>query len=239
MTDLICFQSIPFFTLILTILTIYFLNFAWVIIFITQINILSNIPIPAIISIFPLISLFLVVIYILKRSRKIIERSELRQINASELDDNVINLVFEQYKLCNEIFLQVFESRSKINQFYITILSGLIVAVSAIIGFQSSSDFRNQIEFSFGFTGIIICALWYYHIEVIKIRQVVKLQVIHDIERFLPYPSLLSEAEYYADVSARFKLISNVNIEQAIAILLAVPFLILSAYSLLSIAGIS
>ncbi|ADB58813.1 RipA family octameric membrane protein [Archaeoglobus profundus] len=125
--------------------------------------------------------------------------------------------LLEQYKLFVEMADRVSNRRMHTNMFYISLVSALIAVTSVL---REVGSFNSVIILSISGLGIIVCILWYVHIESYRKLNSAKFTVIHEIEKYLPYPCYYKEWEVLE--KSRYVLLSK--IEQGITIIFAIIF---------------
>lgn len=136
------------------------------------------------------------------------------------------NLLLEQYKTYVEMTDRISARRSDANKFYVTILTGLFAVVSFVIGedsFQVTE--KNVVLFAISLFGMLICAIWFFNVNSYRSINKVKFEVIHDIEKSLPYPCYAREWELLTGDRSKYLQFSKV--EQVVPVTLGACYLVL------------
>lgn len=107
---------------------------------------------------------------------------------------NTTQTFTEQYKLYVELMDRVSERRLKVNQFYLSLISALLIGV---LVFHDKSDISFKIIFTFASLLItVICLVWISNIKSYKQLNTGKFKVIMEMEKKLPYPCFSREWEF-------------------------------------------
>ena len=141
--------------------------------------------------------------------------------------------ILEQYKMFVEMADRVSTKRGQANMFYISLLSGIIIATSAIIEKKLFVDFSTLINFSTAILGLIICFVWRRTILSFRTLNTAKFKVIHEMESHLPFACYDKEWEYLTR-DKKNKYTQLTASETYIPILLTLPFVALFIYSIVS-----
>ena len=141
--------------------------------------------------------------------------------------------ILEQYKMFVEMADRVSTKRGQANRFYISLLSGIIIATSAIIEKKLFVDFSTLINFSTAILGLIICFVWRRTILSFRTLNTAKFKVIHEMESHLPFACYDKEWEYLTKDKTN-KYTQLTSSETYIPILLKLPFVALFIYSIVS-----
>lgn len=138
--------------------------------------------------------------------------------------------LLEQYKLYVELADRVSDRRIKTNQYFITLLSGLLVVLSFALHKDQQttlSQYQPYIVFSVGLLGIILCLVWQINIRSYRQLNSQKFQVIHDMEKQLPYPLFTKEWELLGEGKDRKKYLQLSRVEKWVPLILSIPFFII------------
>ena len=149
-----------------------------------------------------------------------------------EYGDKFKDHLIEQYKTYVEMTDRVSSRRTQIGQFYISLLSGLLVLLSLVVGSGSFGNMLNIIFVAVAVLGIALCTIWSINIRSYKQLNKGKFKVIHEIEEQLPFPCYTREWEILEEGKKSGKYLQLTRVEQYVPLALSVPFLILLAYSL-------
>ncbi|MFA0960251.1 hypothetical protein AB9P05_00435 [Roseivirga sp. BDSF3-8] len=143
--------------------------------------------------------------------------------------------LLEQYKLYVELADRVSDRRIKTNQYFITLLSGLLVVLSFVLHKDQQatlSRYQPYIVFSVGLLGIILCLVWQLNISSYRQLNSQKFQVIHDMEKHLPYPLFAKEWQLLGEGKDRKKYLQLSRVEKLVPVILSLPFVVLFIYAL-------
>ncbi len=143
-------------------------------------------------------------------------------------------VILEQYKIFVEMSDRVSTKRGQANMFYISLLSGIIIATSAIIEKKLFADFSTAINISTSVLGIIICFIWRRTIISFRALNTAKFKVIHEMESHLPFACYDKEWEYL-NKGKQNKYTQLTASEVYIPLLLTLPFIALLIYSVVSL----
>ena len=154
--------------------------------------------------------------------------------------DNFQAHLMDQYKLCVEMADRVSVRRGQANTFYISLLSALLALLSLVIDKQLFAGPSSVLLFLTSLLGLALCLAWYVNIQSYKQLNSLKFQVIHEMEKSLPFPCYLREwdilKERRGDKKKRY--IRLTTVEKYIPLIFATPYLCLLLYTLLVFAGI-
>ncbi|MBC1240456.1 hypothetical protein [Nostoc sp. 2RC] len=154
--------------------------------------------------------------------------------------DNYQNHLLEQYKLYVEMADRISARRVQINSFYITLLSGLL----AIISVFGNKDFLSKLQntrlqyislFLLGLLGLILCFIWHSNIISYKQLNSAKFKVISEVEKNLPFAIYEREWEILKKDREYKVYLEQTLVEKYVTFILAIPYLILSIYSLFAL----
>jgi len=140
--------------------------------------------------------------------------------------------LMEQYKLYVEMTDRVSIRRAQTNQFYITLLSGLLALLSIIIERNIISTFQNIVITAVAFLGLVLCFLWNVNINSYRQLNSAKFKIIHELEKNLPYPCYDKEWEILGEGKKQKIYFQLTRVEQYVPIIIAIMYSILLVYSL-------
>jgi energy-coupling factor transporter transmembrane protein EcfT len=87
------------------------------------------------------------------------------------------------------------QRRAQTNQFYLTVLSALVVILSLVISNKLYLSFLNLVIGVVGVVGIIFCFIWHFNIQSYRQLNTGKFAVIHEMEAKLSYAPFKREWE--------------------------------------------
>ncbi|RLI03069.1 hypothetical protein DRO38_03190 [Candidatus Bathyarchaeota archaeon] len=140
--------------------------------------------------------------------------------------------LIEQYKLYVEMADRVSARRAQTNRFYISLLSVLLALLSIVVTREVFNGILSVIFVAVGILGIALCFLWYVNIRAYRQLNSGKFKVIHEMEQRLPFPAYEREWEILGKGKESKKYLKLTRIEQCVPFALAIPYLLLLAYSL-------
>jgi energy-coupling factor transporter transmembrane protein EcfT len=147
-------------------------------------------------------------------------------------EDQKQKIIFEQYKLYVEMADRISQRRAQTNQFYLTILSALVVILSFIVSNHLYAKILNLVIVVVGVVGILLCIIWYYNIESYKQLNSGKFKVIHEMEAALPFAAYKREWEILGKGKKRKIYFPITHIEKYL------PLIMVGLYVLLIICSI-
>lgn len=141
------------------------------------------------------------------------------------------DLLLEQYKMYVEMHDRISARRNQVNSFFISLLSGLL-AIFSIASNQGQTLNFPLVGLVVGFLGSILCILWNFNIRSYRRLVERKIQVILEMEEFLPFycynkESFLREQ----DLTGRTYL-RPTSLEQYVSVVFGIVYIILMFYSL-------
>jgi hypothetical protein len=144
------------------------------------------------------------------------------------------NLLLDQYKMYVEMHDRISARRNQVNSFFISILSGLL-AIFSIASNQGPMFNFALIGLVVGFLGFILCILWYFNIRAYRRLVQRKIQVILEMEEFLPFYCYNKENFLREQDLSKNTYIRPTSIEQYVSIIFGIVYLVLMFYSLFKI----
>lgn len=149
-----------------------------------------------------------------------------------EYGDRFKDHLIEQYKIYVEMADRVSSRRTQIGQFYISLLSGLLILLSLVVGLGSFRNIMTMIFTAVSALGIALCIIWYVNIRSYKQLNEGKFRVIEDMEKQLPFPCYVREWEVLKKGNKDGGYLQLTHVEKYVPIVLSVPFVLLLVYSL-------
>lgn len=140
------------------------------------------------------------------------------------------NILIEEYKIYVEMSDRISTKRAQSNMFFITIISGLFIALAAILkeGYLIEIN-RIYIYTSISILGILICLFWNRTILSYKKLNDAKFKVIHELEEQLPFACYTKEWDYLKEN----KYGTLTSFEIILANVLCFVFIVILFYSLI------
>ena len=148
------------------------------------------------------------------------------------MDDKTILL--EEYKLYVEMADRISSRRAQTNKFYISILSGILAFISITLEKEFLSGYQNLTILAISLLGIGFNVLWYINIQSYRQLNSGKFKVIHEMEQQLPFPCYDREWSLLGEGKDSKKYYQLTRVEKYVPYFLAIPYLLLFVYSLVS-----
>lgn len=151
------------------------------------------------------------------------------------------NEYLEIYKLHVEMADRISERRGKTNQFYVSVLSAIIIAVGFFLKELSPLSFIRTELFLLivSIAGLLLCILWWFNIKSYRQLNTLKFKTLHELEKRLSYSFyerewvLAGKKKSESDEnSSSVKYIQLTKVEQFSPILLSIPYFVLLFYSI-------
>ena len=147
-----------------------------------------------------------------------------------EYGDEFKGHLLEQYKLYVQMADNISERRAKTNQFYISLLSAILVLVAIFVEKTILEHLENAVFFAVGVLGIFLCVLWYVNILSYRQLNSGKFKVIHELEGHLPFPCYGREWEKLGRGKESKKYFRLTRVEAYIPLALGMPYAVLLIY---------
>jgi cbb3-type cytochrome oxidase subunit 3 len=135
--------------------------------------------------------------------------------------------LFEQYKLYIEMADRISQRRAQTNQFYLTVLSALVVILSFVVSNHLYQNFLNIVIFVIAFIGILLCIIWYYHVQSYKQHNKGKFAVIHEMEAMLPFAVYKREWEILGEGKDKKIYLPFTHVEKYLPFIMAMLYIFL------------
>ena len=149
-----------------------------------------------------------------------------------EYGDNFKEHLLEQYKLFVEMMDRTSRRRTQTNMFYVSLLSGLLALLSIIVDKDVFSDFQIVIFMIVGVLGLVLCVVWYVNIGSYRQLNKGKFEIIHEMEKKLPFPCYTKEWDVL-DKGKDYKTYRRLSkVEQRVPIIMIIPYVLLMLFSL-------
>lgn len=138
--------------------------------------------------------------------------------------------LLEQYKLYVEMADRVSSRRIQTNRFYISLLSGLLALLYVFAG-RDTSSLLPIVTLAIGIIGLVLCGLWVVNLRSYRQLNRGKFQIIHEMEEHLPFPCYKKEW----DILSKTGYLQLTRVENGIPVVMALPYLLLFLYSIMSL----
>lgn len=141
-------------------------------------------------------------------------------------------ILLEQYKLYVEMADRISARRGQTNNFYISILSGILALLSITLDNQLLVPYQTPVIFSISLLGISLNILWNINIRSYRQLNSGKFEVIHEMEKQLPFACFDREWELLGRGKVGKKYLQLTVIEKYVPFFLCIPYLFLLTYSI-------
>lgn len=149
-------------------------------------------------------------------------------MNREEYGEKFQDHLLEEYKLYVQMADNISERRDRSNAFYLTLLSGLLVIVSAIGTIWGADSVTASLMVGIiGVVGILLCVVWFFNIRSYRQLNRGKFKVIHLIEQQLPLACYDEEWEMLGRGEDRRKYWPFTHVEKWVPVIMAVPYFLL------------
>ena len=142
----------------------------------------------------------------------------------------------EQYKLYVEMADRVSQRRDQSNRFYVALLGALAAILVIAARFVLSDDgetsmFMTAVFLASGAFGAILSIIWCLNIRSYRVLNSAKFEIIHELEKRLPFDGYTKEWEILRPPDGSPKYLQLTVVEQFAPILVFATFLALAGYS--------
>jgi hypothetical protein len=150
-----------------------------------------------------------------------------------KLDEKTQEMLLEQYKLYVSMADNISARRSQTNAFYITVLS-VVLTILSLSAEKFTNDLQYVALFIVSILGLILCYVWSINIRSYRQLNSGKFKVIHEMEKQLPFACYSREWKILEQGENAKKYIQLTRIEYYIPYILAIPYIFLLIFVLLS-----
>jgi len=145
--------------------------------------------------------------------------------------------LLEQYKLYVQMADNISERRDRSNAFYFTLLSGLLLVVSAIVAiWGADSPVAALMVGVIGLVGFLLCVIWFFNIRSYRQLNSGKFKVVHKMEEELPFACYDEEWEILGRGKSWRTYWPFTHVEKFIPIVMGVPYVLLMVCCVLKLA---
>ena len=148
-------------------------------------------------------------------------------MDEKKFGDKFYDLLIEEYKLYVETVDRVSNRRNQTNQFYISILTGLLTVIAFIFSSSFFEKNRGYLLLIASLMGLMFCFVWAVNIYSYRQLNKGKFKVIQDIEELLPFRPFQSEWNYLGKGLNPKKYLQATKIEQFVPIIISVLYVIM------------
>jgi len=150
----------------------------------------------------------------------------------SASSDEISPELIDQYTAYVNTTLDVSNRRLRNNRFYVLLLSGTLAVISVLANTEIIQEFGLLLAGSLGLT---LCILWYLSIISYKQLNSGKYRVIEEMEEDLPFDPFGREWEILDRGENWGTYITHTRVERKIPGVLALPYLMITIYSLVNL----
>ncbi len=144
--------------------------------------------------------------------------------------DSKTEVILEQYKMFVEMTDRVSERRLKTNQFYVGLSSVILAFLAFAFEDLDIGKDQNQLDtvlMAMGALGLIINIIWFVNIRSYRNLNSGKFDVIHEMEKQLPFNPYDLEWDFIKRKRKKSFYIQLSIVEQYLPVALAIPYLLL------------
>ena len=106
-----------------------------------------------------------------------------------------IDPILELYKLHAELADRVSQRREGANRLFVSLLTGLLVFLAALLRFGTGDLGAGAVMGLFGAAGLLLSAAWFIVLRSYRQLNTGKFEALHELEKKLPYPFFAREWE--------------------------------------------
>lgn len=103
--------------------------------------------------------------------------------------------LLDLYRLHAELADRVSQRREGANRLFVSLLTGLMVFLAALLRLGTGELGANAVMFFFGIAGVMLSAAWFVVIRSYRQLNTGKFEALHELERHIPYPFFQREWE--------------------------------------------
>ncbi len=156
-------------------------------------------------------------------------------MNPTEYGENYSNHLLEQYKLYVEMADRISQRRDQSNRFYSGLLAAMIALMAVLVRLDISEDVWILVFLGGGLFGSFLSVVWLVNIRSYRSLNTAKFTVINELEKSLPAQGYTNERKLLRPPGATPKYFQLTRVEQLVPLLMLLPFLGLSIYSVLQL----
>ena len=107
--------------------------------------------------------------------------------------------LFDIYRLHAELADRVSQRREGANRLFVSLLTGLMVFLAALLRLGTGDLGANAVMFFFGIAGVMLSAAWFVVIRSYRQLNTGKFEALHELEQHIPYPFFQREWELLSE----------------------------------------
>ncbi len=144
-----------------------------------------------------------------------------------EKHDPNVGMLLDQYKLYVQLADKVSDRRADANKFYISLLSGLLALLAAVVSLKTATAIQSTVLFVVAMLGVLLCYMWFVTIRSHGQLSSGKFKVIFEVEKNLAFPFYAREWEVLGKGKDSRLYRPLTRIERYVPQLFAVPYTLL------------
>lgn len=140
--------------------------------------------------------------------------------------------LMDQYQFYAATTSDVSNRRLRTNQFYLSLLSGILVVLPFVLDLDNPRRVRLLAMLTVGLVGVVVSVVWFFNILSYRQLNGGKYAVVHEMEEHLPYDCFTREWELLGEGEDSRRYITHWKVERLVPWLVAIPYLVLVVYAL-------
>ncbi|MHA1195166.1 MAG: RipA family octameric membrane protein [Promethearchaeota archaeon] len=160
-------------------------------------------------------------------------------MNEENIEESSRNILIEQYKLYVEMADRVSNRRNNSNIFYVSLLSSILALFMFIIEHKIIPDFSifNFFLLLIGMISVSLSITWFFNIRSYEQLNSVKFDIIHNMEKELPYQCYKKEWDLIKgeEGDKKKKYLRVTKIEQSVPFIFIILYTSLLIYSIINL----
>lgn len=147
--------------------------------------------------------------------------------------------LLEEYKMFVEMMDRNSARRWQINAFYTTLLSAILTFIFTSIEKSILPIDKLFLLLLSAILGLSLCLVWIVNINSYKQLNSLKFKVIHEMEKYLPYPCYAREWQILKQENKNTQYGRLSQVEKYVPLILGVPYFCLLLYSIINLVTIN
>jgi hypothetical protein len=147
--------------------------------------------------------------------------------------------LMEQYKLYVEMADNASERRSKTNAYYVSVTAAILVLAARFEWLAPADNLQAVGLILIAVLGMLVCLVWRANVTSFQQLSRAKFQVIHELEKRLPFACYQKEWDLLGQGTDRRKYFELTRIEKALPLALMIPYFVLLLIAISFLAGLS
>lgn len=147
--------------------------------------------------------------------------------------------LLEQYKLYVQMADNASERRSKTNAYYVSVTAAILVLAARFEWLAPADRLQAVGLVLIAVLGILVCLLWRANVTSFQQLSRAKFQVIHELERRLPFPCYEKEWNLLGQGADRRRYFELTRVEKALPLVLTLPYFVLLLIAISFLTGLA